>query len=94
MRVIKKSAAFKRDVKREMSGVNLAILSMALPSLLYALANDEPIPVRYRDHALTGIWNGYRECHVKPDLLLVYKKPDDETLKLARLGSHTEIFGM
>jgi mRNA interferase YafQ len=42
---------------------------------------------------LAGDWAGYRECHIKPDLLLIYKKPDDETLRLARLGSHSELFG-
>jgi mRNA interferase YafQ len=94
MRAIKKSAAFKRDVKREAGGVNSAILNMVLPPLLQALVNDEPIPARFKDHALTGIWSGYRECHVKPDLLLIYKKPDGGTLRLARLGSHSEIFGI
>jgi len=48
---------------------------------------------RHRDHDLTGDWAGYRECHIKPDLLLIYRKPDSETLWLARLGSHGELFG-
>jgi mRNA interferase YafQ len=42
---------------------------------------------------LSGEWGGYRECDVKPDLLLIYRKPDAGTLWLARLGSHSEIFG-
>jgi mRNA interferase YafQ len=42
---------------------------------------------------LSGQWSGYRECHVKPDLLLIYRKPDPETLRLARLGSHSDLFG-
>jgi mRNA interferase YafQ len=42
---------------------------------------------------LSGEWGGYRECHVKPDLLLIYRKPDAETLWLAWLGSHSEILG-
>jgi mRNA interferase YafQ len=42
---------------------------------------------------LSGEGGGYRECHVKPDLLLIYRKPDARTLWLARLGSHSEIFG-
>ena len=46
-----------------------------------------------RDHALSGDWAGYRECHIKPDLLLIYRKPDADTLRLARLGSHSELFG-
>lgn len=44
-------------------------------------------------HGLIGDWTGYRECHVKPDLLLIYRKPDADTLRLARLGSHSELFG-
>ncbi|OZA58728.1 MAG: YafQ family addiction module toxin, partial [Sphingomonadales bacterium 39-62-4] len=40
-----------------------------------------------------GDWAGYRDCHVKPDLVLIYAKPDDATLRLARLGSHSEVFG-
>jgi mRNA interferase YafQ len=42
---------------------------------------------------LTGDWAGYRECHLKPDLLLIYRKIGEETLTLARLGSHSELFG-
>ena len=47
----------------------------------------------YRDHPLSGKWKSYWECHVKPDLLLIYKKPDSNALHLARLGSHSELFG-
>jgi mRNA interferase YafQ len=56
-------------------------------------ANDQPLPLRRRDHELSGEWGGYRECHVKPDLLLINRKPDAETLWLAWLGSHSEILG-
>lgn len=45
------------------------------------------------DHDLTGDWIGYRECHIKPDLLLIYRKVGDDMLILARLGSHSELFG-
>jgi mRNA interferase YafQ len=94
MREIKISAAFKRDIKRESRGQNLAALNAALPSLLNALANDAPIPAQFHDHALTGNWAGKRDCHIKPDLVLIYEKPDDETLRLIRLGSHAEILGL
>jgi len=59
--------------------------------VLTALATDRPLAKKYRDHLLVGEWMGYRECHLKPDLLLIYKKPDDKTLRLARLGSHSEL---
>jgi mRNA interferase YafQ len=42
---------------------------------------------------LSGEWAGYRECHLKPGLLLIYRKPDAGSLRLARLGSHSELFG-
>ena len=61
--------------------------------ILVALATDAPLEPRYRDHELTGEWAGYRDCHVKPDLVLIYRKPDATTLRLARLGSHSELFG-
>jgi mRNA interferase YafQ len=64
-----------------------------LPEILKLLLIDELLPEKNRDHALSGDWAGYRECHVKPDLLLIYRKPDADTLRLARLGSHSELFG-
>jgi mRNA interferase YafQ len=64
-----------------------------LVPVLEALADDKPLEPRHRDHDLSGDWSGYRECHVKPDLLLIYRKADEETLRLARLGSHSELFG-
>ncbi|WP_462319947.1 type II toxin-antitoxin system YafQ family toxin [Halochromatium sp.] len=92
MRTIKRSSAFKRDYKRERNGPSRAVPDGVLEAVLLALATDQPLAPRYRDHDLTGNWSGYRECHLKPDLLLVYKKPDHETLRLARLGSHSELF--
>jgi mRNA interferase YafQ len=59
--------------------------------VLQALANDQAIEPRHRDHALTGEWKDHRDCHIKPDLVLIYRKPDDETLQLVRLGSHSEL---
>ena len=70
-----------------------ATLDDVLKTVLIALVKDEPLDVHYRDHDLSGDWAGYRECHVKPDLLLIYRKSDDTALKLARLGSHSELFG-
>jgi len=64
-----------------------------LSAILKALLDDQPLPENNRDHPLSGNWSGYRECHVKPDLLLIYRKPDTTLLRLARLGSHSELFG-
>ena len=57
------------------------------------LANDETLEPKYRDHALKGKYIGFRECHIDPDLLLVYQKQDDVLiLYLLRIGSHSELF--
>lgn len=94
MRTIERSSAFKRDFRREAKGGRHgATLDVALMPVLVALANDELLEPRHRDHELSGNWVGYRECHVKPDLLLIYRKSDSDTLRLARLGSHSELFG-
>lgn len=55
------------------------------------LAEDAPLPPRYRDQPLTGDWADFRDCHLRPDLVLIYAKPDAATLQLVRLGSHSEL---
>ena len=93
MRAIDRASSFKRDYKREARGQYRATLDSVLKPVLIALATDQALDVRYRDHDLSGDWAGYRECHVKPDLLLIYRKSDADTIRLARLGSHSELFG-
>ena len=94
MREIEWSTAFKKDIRREGKGQNLPALNAALPNVLTALAGDVLLPAKYKDHKLTGEWGGYRSCHIKPDLILIYEKTGDEMLKLARLGSHSELYGI
>jgi len=93
MRTIDRSSAFKRDYKREAKGRHRATLDDDLKPALIALATDQPLDASYRDHDLSGDWAGYRECHIKLDLLLIYRKSDSDTLRLARRGSHSELFG-
>jgi mRNA interferase YafQ len=93
VRTIERSTSFKRDYKREAKGRHRATFDAELIPVLTALADDKPLEPRHRDHDLSGDWAGYRDCHVKPDLVLIYRKPDATTLRLARLGSHSEIFG-
>ena len=91
MRTIRQSGQFKRDLKRESKGQHHKILQSEFISLVAALAADRPLEPRHRDHALTGNWKDHRDCHVRPDLVLIYRKPDDDALELVRLGSHAEL---
>jgi mRNA interferase YafQ len=95
MRTIDRSSAFKRDYKRESRGRHRVALNAYLVPILMDLANDRPLPLHstHRDHDLSGDWSGYSECHIKPDLLLIYRKAENGLLRLARLGSHSEVFG-
>ncbi|HEY7802968.1 MAG TPA: type II toxin-antitoxin system YafQ family toxin [Orrella sp.] len=63
-----------------------------LGDVLNLLIADKALPPNNKDHSLDGNWLGFRECHVKPDLLLIYKQPEAPILRLARLGSHSELF--
>lgn len=93
MRTIERSSAFKRDYKRikAMPQHRGNVDELLLP-IAALLANDQPLPENLRDHALSGTWSNYRECHLKPDLLLVYRKVGADILRLARLGSHSNLF--
>lgn len=91
MRTIERTSSFKRDYKREAKGRHRTTLETDIVAVVSALANDQPLEERYRDHILTGEWKDHRDCHVKPDLVLIYRKPDANTLQLVRLGSHSEL---
>jgi mRNA interferase YafQ len=66
-------------------------LEAQFTDVLGLLAQDLPLAERHRDHPLAGSWAGFRDCHVKPDLVLIYEKPDATTLRLVRIGSHSEL---
>ncbi|MDR2014996.1 MAG: type II toxin-antitoxin system YafQ family toxin [Azoarcus sp.] len=91
MRTIERFGQFKRDYKREKKGQHRATLDADFHAVLSALLADLPLEPRHCDHALTGDWKDHRDCHIKPDLVLIYRKPDDDTLQLVRLGSHSEL---
>jgi mRNA interferase YafQ len=94
MRTIERSSAFKKDYKRVKADPRHAQdVDLLLSAILTKLMADEALPDSNRDHSLTGRWSSYRECHIKPDLLLIYGKLGSESLRLARLGSHSDLFG-
>jgi mRNA interferase YafQ len=76
MRIVKHTSRFRRDYKREKSGRHSKRLDADLLDAVALLAKDEPLPRRYFDHPLGGEWNDHRDCHIKPDLILIYRKPE------------------
>lgn len=86
---LRQATKFRRDVKRlKRQGVDLA----QLQAVIVTLVAEKTLAERYRDHGLVGNWRGFRECHIQPDWLLIYRVEDNE-LQLARTGSHAELFG-
>lgn len=92
MRRIERTNAFRRDYKRQLRGLHRRDLEALLTSAISLLVEDKPLAEKNRDHALAGEWRDFRECHLKPDLLLIYRKVDADVLQLVRLGSHSELF--
>lgn len=83
-----RSSQFKRDVKRvRKRGKDMA----KLRTLLDLLIEQAPLPDAYQDHPLRGKWKKYRNAHIEPDWLLLYRIVDDE-LHLVRTGSHADLF--
>lgn len=91
MRAIERTGQFKKDYKREAKGQYRTTLERDFIAVITSLASNSPLALKYRDHPLTGEWKDHRDCHVKPDLVLIYRKPDADTLQLVRLGSHSEL---
>ncbi len=91
MRTIRRTNTFKRDYKRAKKGQHRKTLDTDLIEIVAMLAADEALPVRHHDHPLVGEWKDHRDCHVKPDLILIYRKKDESILDLVRLGSHSEL---
>jgi mRNA interferase YafQ len=90
MREIERTTKFKRDYKRE-KRTDPALDGLLVPVIELLMA-DADLPENLRDHGLIGKWAGFRDCHVRADTVLIYAKPDESTLTLARLGSHSELF--
>jgi len=77
--------------KREKMGVLGGKLDELVKEIIDTLAADKLLQVRCRDHPMVGAWEDDRDCHVRPDLVLIYRKKGDDVLQLVRLGSHSEL---
>ncbi len=79
---------FKKDIRRlQKRGKNMDKLKVVIDKLL----ENQELEPKYKDHALTGNWNGYRDCHIEPDWILIYKTSETH-LFLVRSGSHSDLF--
>ena len=87
---VKFTNLFKKDYKAaQKRGLKIE----KLHQVIAALREQKELPAKNRDHALTGNYKGFRECHVEPDWLLIYQIKDDELiLLLSRTGSHSDLF--
>ncbi|WP_422133728.1 type II toxin-antitoxin system YafQ family toxin [Endozoicomonas sp. ALD040] len=83
------SNQFKKDFKKI---TKLAIADIiAVGDVIGTLQRGQTLDARHMDHALVGDWLGFRDCHIKPDLVLIYRI-HDRKLQLARIGSHSDLF--
>jgi len=85
---IKYTSQFKKDYKK-IQKQNKELEKLKI--LIKKLSNKEVLDIHYQDHPLSGKWKNYRDCHIAPDWLLIYKITDD-TLFLVRTGSHADLF--
>ena len=85
------TSKFKKSLKlAKRRGLNLELLDQVVTML----QNNIPLQEKYRDHELKGKYQGFRECHIQPDWLLIYLKDNVLTLTLVDTGSHTDLFNM
>ena len=81
---------YKRDLKRLANQPEI-LLSAEMIDVMHHLLNGKNLPEKYKDHALSGNWKGFRDCHIKNDLVLIYHI-NNEGLTLVRLNTHSEVF--
>lgn len=86
-RTIQKTSKFKKDFKQYQT--NKKVVSR-LNDILYCLMNRLPLSEQYKNHPLTGEWKGYYDCHVLPNVVLIYTY-DDTTISLTRIGTHNKL---
>ena len=89
MKDVRPTGRYLKDLKlAQRRGYDLKKLA----AVLDLLRLDKPLPASNRDHALKGRWENYRDCHIAPDWVLIYRDHGDE-LELVRMGTHADLFG-
>ncbi|MBL4774865.1 MAG: type II toxin-antitoxin system YafQ family toxin [Mariprofundus sp.] len=91
MRTIERTTKFKKDYKRELKGRHKTSLQSDFIKAIKVLVANETLESKYFDHALSNDWKDHRDCHIKPDLVLIYRLVEPDVLQLVRLGSHSEL---
>ena len=91
MRTIEKSTQFKKDYRKAVKSISQSALDERLGFVVRCLLADQQLPESFKDHALKANWKGHRDCHVFPDLVLIYRLQGDSVLRLVRLGSHSDL---
>lgn len=89
MKALDVTTKFRRDLKRERK--TDPSVERLLKTVIASLQEGKTLPEKMKDHPLSGDWKDHRDCHVKPDLILIYRV-NDEAVTLVRLGSHSELF--
>lgn len=87
---LRQTSNFKKDLRRMIKrGANMELLDEVIQILL----RRKTLPEKYHDHPLTGNWHGYRDCHIEPDWVLIYRIDDDALILLAtRTDTHSDLF--
>ncbi|NLN00999.1 MAG: type II toxin-antitoxin system YafQ family toxin [Lentisphaerae bacterium] len=89
MKQLQQTTRFEKDLARmKRRGADVGKLKQVVLPLL----KGEPLPIKYRDHPLSGNWRSHRECHLAPDWLLIYRSTLD-FVRLERTGTHADLFG-
>lgn len=91
MRTIERSTQFKKDYKKASKKFSPLELDSRLREAIECLVLGRQLPPRFRDHQLKADWKGFRDCHIFPDLVLIYQLQGDSLVRLVRLGSHSDL---
>ncbi len=89
MLTLYQKAEFRKQIKKYKHN---KVIMQELSNIIDILINERPLPIKYRNHKLTGNYDNMMELHIKPDDLLIYFKIEHESITLVQIGSHAELF--